>query len=123
MVKEMHAGGIAVVAEIVSDDDDSTMRAKVRHSYKARIAAGRMSKAEWPKTKKGKDVKDNRELPLNIPEPTFLADPTHRIKVIGKHLFALRNQGVNVTKCKKSDYLRLKRYWGFMFDAESRREL
>ena len=48
-----------------------------------------MSKDEWPRTAKGRKKEDNGRLPLHIPEPEFLADPSHRKKSFGKHLFAL----------------------------------
>ena len=36
---------------IIIGDDDSTFRANIRHSYQAKIHAGTMTMAEWPKTK------------------------------------------------------------------------
>ena len=44
--------------------------------------------AEWSRTK-GKSKKLSRgRIPLHIPEPGFLANPNHRVKIVLKVLFA-----------------------------------
>ena len=48
-----------------------------------------MSKDKWPIMAKGRKKEDNGRLPLCILEPEFLADPSHRKKSFGKHLYAL----------------------------------
>ena len=60
-------GGKVYVSHIVSDDD-STMKALLKHNT--------------PLTKKGK-------LRADVPQPEWLADPTHRCKVLSKGIYAL----------------------------------
>ena len=46
-----------------------------------------MKKEDWPRNN-GKRIADGGKLPLDVPEiDLFLADPTHRVKVIVKPLF------------------------------------
>ena len=76
------------ISSIVSDDD-STMRAHIQHAPKG-----------------GK-------LPDNIPAPKFLADPSHRIKVMSSSIFKLaQGESKDSKRCKKIDAMRLKKYIG-----------
>ena len=65
MVIALHHLGIGI--EFIVSDDDSTMCAHLR----------------WIGTEK------NAKLPLNVYQPSFLCDPSHRIKVMVKDIFAL----------------------------------
>ena len=65
MINQLHAKGIGV--EFIVSDDDSTMRAHLTHL----------------------GVVKNGKLPLDVPQPMFLCDPSHRIKVMVKELFGL----------------------------------
>ena len=61
------------------------------------------------------DKKNNEKglLPPNIPQPVFLADPSHCIKVMSGPIFSLaKSEGKNPAKCKKIDALRIKKYIG-----------
>ena len=60
----VHSKGKVIIEALVSDDD-STMRMLLKH------------KEKYPKGKLSSD----------IPQPTFLADPLHRIKVMAKPFF------------------------------------
>jgi len=71
-------------------DDDSTMRSLLQHESK---------------NNKGK-------LPPNIPEPVFLADPSHRIKVMFKPFFLMVKNTKDPNECKMIDALRIKKYLG-----------
>ena len=66
LVKEMHSksNGSVHISQIVSDDD-STMRSLIKH----------------------KECHDKGQLPISVPQPVFLADPSHRIKVMSKLIF------------------------------------
>ena len=75
----------ASIGEIVTDDD-TTMRSNIRHNG------------------------DKAKLPLHVPEPRFLADPTHRIKVMVRNIFAKAVKSKNVQKIKTIDALRTKKY-------------
>ena len=83
--------GSIALANIVADDD-SSMRAKLRHKTKAHKAGA---------------------LPDNIPEPGWLADPSHRCKIVAKQIFQLVARGKAVTKCTNFDALCIKNYYGY----------
>ena len=75
----------AAIGQIVTDDD-TTMRSNIKH--------------------KG----DKAKLPINVPEPIFLADPTHRIKVMVRKIFGKAVKSKDPQKIKTIDALRLKKY-------------
>ena len=54
------------------------------------------------------------KLPLHIPEPRWLADPSHRTRVVARAIFALVTLRVGEGECKKIDALRFKKYYGYM---------
>ena len=80
-----------IVGCIVADDN-SSMKALVRHSYTERQANNPNYK--WPRLcpKKpgtlGSKLRDTRKLPLEVPNLTWLADPTHHTKVVASHFLA-----------------------------------
>ena len=88
MVKDAYYNKWYTYSVIVSDDD-STMKSNLKDSYKEKVDAGLMSMEQWPKTKQNRPKQDNGRLPLDIPEPRFLADFNHRVKTIGKAVYAL----------------------------------
>ena len=89
-----------VLKSIVSDDD-STMRALLKH----------------PKNhKRGK-------LNPEIPEPTWLADPSHRTKVVAKYIFALATLPKSKSTCTKIDAIRVKKYFGYMLKTNRDRTI
>ena len=65
------------IIDVIVSDDNSTMRAVLKHPI---IGV----RGQVLKTLKGK-------LDVQIPEPSFLADPSHRIKVVAKHIFYIVN--------------------------------
>lgn len=83
-----------VIGSIVSDDD-SVMRSHLRYPNP---------------TKK----KDKGKLPTWILEPEFLADPTHRIKVVATHFYELAKALVSESRVSKPMAKRLKKNWGYM---------
>ena len=107
-----------IVGCIVADDD-SSMKALVRHSYTERQANDPNYK--WPRLRPkkpgtlGSKLRDTGKLPLEVPEPTWLADPTHRTKVVASRFFGLKSKGKKEScGIGAADCLRLKLYWGFM---------
>ena len=65
------------IIDVIFSDDNSTMQDVLKHpSIDVR--------GQVLKTSKGK-------LDVQIPEPSFLADPSHRIKVVAKHIFYIVN--------------------------------
>ena len=88
LLLQLYALGVEI--EFIVSDDDSTMRAHLKH-----ISAHQ----------KGK-------LSIHIPEPVFLCDPSHRIKVMVKDIFGLALASNSKSECQKIDALRLKKYLG-----------
>ena len=77
-----------VFIETIVSDDDSTMRSHLQHESNG-----------------GKLVE-------TIPQPEFLADPSHRIKVMATPIFGLVKDTKNPHECKKIDAMRIKKYIG-----------
>ena len=90
----LHQGtkGLVSLGHIITDDD-SSMRSYLKH----------------PTTENPKG-----NLPTTMPEPQWLADPTHRTKIIAKHFYNLVSRGKKKTQCTRVDAGRIKRWWGHM---------
>ena len=56
--------------------------------------------------------KNGETLTNNIKQPHFLADPSHRIKVMAKPIFAMVTNNKDQSKLKMIDALRIKKYIG-----------
>ena len=91
------------VVDIIVRDDDSTMRAVLKHPLIG----------FW-----GQVMKTSKEkLDEEILEPSFLADPSNRVKVVDKHIFSIINEGrAQQCGCTKADALRMKKYWGYIIE-------
>ena len=85
-----------IVGFIVADDD-SLMRATLKHSYKHLSATkpGFVWPCATPKQdgRLGAKLQDTGKLPLDVPQPKWLADPTHQTKVVASRFFILLKQG------------------------------
>ena len=57
---------------IIVSDDDSTMRAVLKHSHKDKQEKD--ATYQWPRNLRGVKLPDKGRLPLNMPEPTFYAN-------------------------------------------------
>ena len=66
------------IVDVIVSDDDSTMRVFLKHTL---IGV----RGQVLNTPKGK-------LDEEIPEPSFLSDPPHRVKVVAKHIFSIHQQ-------------------------------
>ena len=89
------------IIDVTVSDNDSTMRSVIEHPSKG-------SRGQVIKSSKG-------NLHTEIPEPSFLAYPSHCMKVVAKHIFSIINESRDLRcGCTKVDALRLKKYWGFM---------
>ena len=88
LILELHELGVGV--EFIVSDDDSTMRAHLSHI----------------------GVHKKGMLPLDVHQPTFLCDPSHRVKVMVKEVFKLALKSKAKSECEKIDALRLKKYIG-----------
>ena len=89
------------IVYVIVSDNDSTMRAVLKHPL---IGV------------RGQVMKTSKEkLDEEIPEPSFLADPSHRVKVLAKHIFFIVNKSrAQRCGCTKADALRIKKDWGYM---------
>ena len=100
MVEDALYNHFFIIDDIVSDDD-STMRAVIKHP--SICVRGQVLKSS-----KGK-------IDEEIPDPSFLAYPSHHVKVAAKHIFSIVNESrAQRYGCTKADALRLKKYWGYM---------
>ena len=99
---------------VIVSDDDSTMKSNLKHSYREKIEEGLMSKDDWPKNKQNRPKPDNGRLPVEIPEPHFLADFNHRVKTVGKAVYALASLPQKESQITKDIAARMKLYWGSM---------
>jgi hypothetical protein len=75
----------AFVNELVTDDD-ATTRTILTHKHK------------------------KCRLPMNIPQPVFLADPCHRVKAMVKPIFARVSKTKNMNNIRNIDAMRIKKY-------------
>ena len=109
MVEDAYYNRFFIINVIVSDDD-STMLAVLKHPS---IGV----RGQVIKTPKGK-------LDMQIPEPSFISEPSHRIKVVAKHIFYIVNKSrAQRCGCTRADALRLKKYWGYMSKNNRGRKL
>ena len=83
------SNGTLAISHVVTDDD-SSMRALVSHHSAM--------------NKKG-------VLPVFMPEPEWLVDPSHRTKVVAQAFYELANQKRAETECTSLDALRMKINW------------
>ena len=98
------------IIDVIVSDSDSTMRAVLKHPS---IGV----RGQVLKTSKGK-------LDVQIPEPSFLADPSHRIKVVAKHIFYIANYSkAQRCGCTRADALQLKKDWGYMIKKNREKQL
>ena len=89
------------VIDIIVSDNDSTMQAVLKHPSKG-------ARGQVLKSPKGKLHED-------IPEPSFLVDPPHCVKVVAKHTFSIVNKSRDLRcGCTKAYSLWIKKYWVYM---------
>ena len=113
MVQDAYYNKGSTCSVIVSDDN-STIKSNLKHSFKQKVEEGLMSMEQWPKTKQNRPRQDNGRLPLKIPEPRFLADFNHRVKTVGKAVYALATVSKKESSVTKEIAARMKTYWGSM---------
>ena len=109
MVEDAYYNRFFIIDVIVSDDD-STMRAVLKHPI---IGV----RGQVLKTSKGK-------FGVQIPEPSFLADLSHHIKVVANHIFYIVNYSkAQICGCTRADSLRLKKDWGYMIKKNRKKTI
>ena len=79
----MHSITDFLIIDVIVSNNESTLRSVLKHPYKG--AQGQVLKSS--------KVKINEE----ISEPSFLADPSHCVKFVAKHIFSI----VNVSKAQR----------------------
>eukprot|EP00957_Ditylum_brightwellii_P094373 7186038-Ditylum_brightwellii.AAC.1 len=105
LTKEMFQNQNVVIDKIVADDD-SSMKAAVQYSWAEKDTRKDLfPEFAWPVTKEGKKKKSTSLLPLDIPEPGCLADPTHWTKVVAKVCFDIKDKGKKYSNIVKADCL------------------
>ena len=83
---------IFFIVDVILSDNNSTMRVVLNHPL---ICV----QVEVLKTSK-------RKLDEEIPEPSFLAYPSHRVNVVAKHIFSIINESrAQRCGCTKADAL------------------
>ena len=98
------------IVDVIVSDDDSTMQAVLK--YPSIGVRGKF--LETPKVK----------LDEEIPEPSFLADTSPRVKVVAKHIFSIVNESRSQRcGCTKSDTTRINKDWGYMIKNNTEKQL
>ena len=103
--------------ETIISDDDSTMRSQLKNKYADLIAAGKLTDEQWPRYKGRNGTPGAKKpckgmLPIHMKPPSFLADPNHRVKVFGKHVYMLARASKKESDIDSSIAQRMKEYWG-----------
>ena len=87
------------IIDVIASNDNSTIQSVLKHPS---IGV----RGQVMKLFKGK-------LDDEIPEPSFLEDPSHFMKVFAKHIFYIVNKSRDQRfGCTKADALRIKKDWG-----------
>ena len=58
-----------------------------------------------------------------MPELEWLADPSHRTKVVAKPFYLLASLSKSQSTCTNVDAIRLKRYFGYMIKSNRMNEI
>ena len=93
----------------IISDDDTTMKKILRHNYDKMIQLGLMKKEDKPSKSSGR-------LDHNVPEPAFLADFNHRVKSVGRALYALAKMKLADSTVNNVIAKRIKLYWSQMLN-------
>ena len=89
----------------IVSDDDSSMRAVLCHPCS-------------PPNPNEKGM-----LPAHIIKPEFKADPSHRLKVVSKYFYKLKDLPVSKSRMTSELAKRLKRSWGYMLKQNRHKSL
>jgi len=113
LVTSVFESGDDCLAHLVTNDDSSTC-SNCKHPLKELVATGRMQKSDWPKTKGSANVSDKGKLPLFVRAiDSYFADPSHRIKSVGRGMYAIVCELGRKLKFTNVDCEQIKRNMGF----------
>jgi hypothetical protein len=101
---------------ICMDDDATTTKSQLQHSWADKIAYGTMSEADWPRKRNGKKKSDKGKLDLHMHVPYIYADPTHCKKVLCNALYLLKEKTKSTghgESCTNGNIMKLALYWGY----------
>ena len=98
------------IIDVIVGNDDSTMRYELKHPS---IGV----QGQVLKSSKGK-------IDEEIPEQSFLVHPSHRVKVVAKHIFSIfKKSRAQQCGCTKADALRIKKDWGYTIKKNREKQL
>jgi len=106
-----------VVVEHIIADDDSSTKAKMKWNNANTVINNNLDEPPFVHNDKGDKVvrPDKGELPADIPEPSFLADPNHRKKSLANVLHQLEGKKASTKfTMTKMDVLRLATNFAYM---------
>ena len=63
------------------------------------------------------------KLNVAMPESGWLADPSHRTKVVAKPIFALAAAPKIKSSCTKVDAIRMKKYYGYVLKTNRMKDI
>ena len=85
---------------VIVSNDNITIQAVLKHT----------SKGDQGQVLKLSKLKIDEE----IPEPSFLADPSHQVKVVAKQIFSIvKKIRAQLCGCTNADALQIKKEWGY----------
>jgi hypothetical protein len=102
-------------------DDDSSVKAILRHGLQALVDAGMMDDADWPLTDSGNRVADTGILPIDQHLLKFLGDKNHRVRTYARYVFKLSRMNAERSKAHGGDAERLKRSFAYFLHQFSKR--
>ena len=96
------------IIDVIVSNDESTIQAVLKNP----------SIGAWGQFMKSSNVKLDEKTPV----PSLLANPSHSVKVISKHIFYIVNDGESQRcGCTKSYAFRIKKYWGYTIRNNKRK--
>jgi hypothetical protein len=109
----------------VVGDDDTSFKANIRHSWKAKLddPLDSFGPEDWPRTKSGAKKKDTGKLPQHVAEVLeCLADPSHRTRTFGSPYYeqSRKTRANNPYGFNTNDAERLKTNHGYFLSMYCR---
>ena len=76
-----------------------------------------MQPNDWPTNLSSGKKNDTGKIPQHVTIPKFLANPSHRKKVVGTQLYSLTRQPKKTSEVTNEDAKKLKSMWGYMLSG------